>query len=299
MSAVLIATIRDLRHHLGAIRRAGKTIGFVPTMGALHAGHAALIDRARSETDHVCVSIFVNGPQFDRRDDYLAYTIDPARDLETCNAHGAGTVFAPTEAEMYAAAPSTAVEVAGVSEHLCGKFRPGHFRAVATIVAKLFHIVGPDRAYFGRKDAQQLAVIQTMVRELNFPLEIVPVDTVRESDGLALSSRNQRLTAEERKIAPALYAALRRGQSAIAGGATSSPQIRQTVLDHLQHPSLRIEYVEVVDPSTMTPVEEVRGPVLIAAAIWLGTTRLIDNLTVAAHKPAANSPRTPPHTAGY
>ncbi|HXP86793.1 MAG TPA: pantoate--beta-alanine ligase [Bryobacteraceae bacterium] len=280
MSAALIATIAEVRRRLGELRRAGKTIGFVPTMGALHAGHTALIGRARIETDHVCVSIFVNGPQFDRRDDYLAYGIDLAHDVTLCEAHGVDTIFTPAEQEMYAAAPSTAVEVAGVSERLCGKFRPGHFRAVATVVAKLFHIVGPDRAYFGRKDAQQLAVIERMVRDLNFPVEIVPVPTVREADGVALSSRNQRLSAEERRVAPVLFEALRLGQEMVSRGAASARDIRQAILHRLHEATpMRVEYVEVVDPANMIPIENVSGPVLIAAAVWLGQTRLIDNVS--------------------
>lgn len=279
MAPALITTIAELRWHLDAFRRTGVIIGFVPTMGALHAGHAALIDRARSETRHVAVSIFVNGPQFDRQDDYQSYKIDLQRDLELCAAHGVDTVFAPPAEEMYPGPPSTTVEVLGVSEHLCGAFRPGHFRAVATVVAKLFHIVGPDRAYFGRKDAQQLAVITRMVEDLNFPLEIVPVDTVREPDGLALSSRNRRLTPEERRVAPALYEALRHGATLVSS-TQPTHEIRQAILNRLHDvtPPMQVEYVEIVDPAEMTPVDKVAGPVLIAAAVWLGRTRLIDNL---------------------
>ncbi len=281
MNTLLIRTIPEIRDRLMLPRMRDRIVGLVPTMGALHAGHAALIERARGECQTVVVSIFVNPIQFDRPDDYEAYAIDVAKDMEACDTLGVDFVFAPSAQEMYPASPSTFVEVAGVSEHLCGKFRPGHFRGVATVVAKLFHIVGPERAYFGEKDAQQLAIIQRMVADLNIPVEIVPVPTVREEDGLALSSRNRRLTNEERKLAPALYQALQFGADCIRKGWTSAEQVRTAALSHLQeHPEFGVEYLEVVDPSNMTPVETIRGPVRIATAAWLGSVRLIDNVLV-------------------
>jgi pantoate--beta-alanine ligase len=281
MSAQLVRAVAEIRRAVVSARDSGRIIGLVPTMGALHAGHSALMERARSECGTVVVSIFVNPIQFDRPADYDAYAIDLATDVEFCSALGADLVFAPSAQEMYPDSPSTFVEVEGVSEHLCGMFRPGHFRGVATVVAKLLNIAGPDKAYFGEKDAQQLAVVQRMVTDLNIPVEIVPVPTVREADGLALSSRNRRLTAPERRLAPTLYQALQIGADYIRTGVLSSEQVRSAALAHLQeHPEFRVEYLEVVDASTMTPVETVRGPVRIATAAWLGSVRLIDNVPV-------------------
>jgi pantoate--beta-alanine ligase len=221
----------------------------------------------------------VNPTQFDRPDDYAAYPINLEHDLDFCAAHHADAVFAPPVEEMYPTPLKTFVEVSGVSEHLCGKFRPGHFRGVATVVTKLLNIVAPDRAYFGEKDAQQLAVIQRLAADLNIPVEIVPVATVREKDGLALSSRNQRLSPEERGAAPALFKALQLAQKRISGGCGCAAEAKQIAIETLKAaPQIRIEYVEVVDAATMEPVEQINGPVRIAAAIWLGNTRLIDNL---------------------
>ena len=208
MSNSIVRTVAEIRSRLVLPHTRGRIIGLVPTMGALHAGHAALIERARADCGTVVVSIFVNPIQFDLRDDYEAYTIDLMKDVGFCAALGVDLVFAPSAQEMYPAPHSTFVEVEGISEHLCGKFRPGHFRGVATVVVKLLNIVAPDRAYFGEKDAQQLAIIRRMAADLNIPVEIVPVQTVRETEGLALSSRNRRLTEEERRVAPALYQAL-------------------------------------------------------------------------------------------
>jgi pantoate--beta-alanine ligase len=281
MNAEVVRTVADVRNRLLLSRTRGQIIGLVPTMGALHAGHAALVERARAECGVVVVSIFVNPIQFDRPDDYDAYAIDLGKDAEFCAARGVDLIFAPTAQEMYPQPPSTFVEVEVVSEHLCGKFRPGHFRGVATVVAKLLNIVAPERAYFGEKDAQQLAVIQRLVVDLNIPIEIVPVPTVREPDGLALSSRNKRLTTEERQLAPALYQALALGVDCIRKGHISTAEIRSIAINHLQeHPEFRVEYLEVVDASSMTPVESVTGPVRIAAAAWLGSVRLIDNVWV-------------------
>ena len=279
MRPEVIPAIAGVRGRVAQARQARRTLSLVPTMGALHAGHGALMDRARAESDIVFASIFVNPIQFDRPDDYAAYTIHLDRDIDFCAARGVDAVFAPPPAEMYPSPQSAFVDVTGVSDHLCGRFRPGHFRGVATVVLKLLNIVAPDKAYFGEKDAQQLAVIRRMVLDLNLPVEIVSVPTVREPDGLALSSRNQRLTPEERRIAPALYRALRAGQSAVAAGCRDAAEARHTVLRALEAaPAIRMEYVEIVDPSGMTPVESIVGPVRIAAAVWLGPTRLIDNL---------------------
>jgi len=280
MSSQLVRTISEIRSRLVLSRLRDRTIGLVPTMGALHAGHGALIERARRDCDTVVVSIFVNPIQFDRSDDYRAYAIDLARDVAFCDPLGADFVFAPSAQEMYPQAPSTVVEVAGVSEQLCGMFRPDHFRGVAIVVAKLLNIVAPDKAYFGQKDAQQLAVIERMVADLNIPVEIVSVPTVREPDGLALSSRNARLTAEERTIAPELYRALQIGADCIRQGLTPAELVRSAALAHFEeHPEFRVEYLEVVD-AAMTPVETINGPVRIATAAWLGSVRLIDNVII-------------------
>ena len=276
---ICATSIAEVRSRTAAARAEHRVIALVPTMGALHAGHGALIDRARHQSGFVVVSIFVNPTQFDRHEDYQAYAINLQDDLAYCAARGVDLVFAPSVPEIYASAACTSVDVAGLTEHLCGKFRPGHFRGVATVVAKLFLIVAPDRAYFGQKDAQQLAVIRRMTEDLNFPIEIVAVPTVREPDGLALSSRNARLTVEERATAPVLYRALERASQLVADGKSCVAEVRAAALEILaQQPLARVEYLEVVDEATMTPVEMIAGPVRIAAAVWFGATRLIDNI---------------------
>lgn len=276
-----IPSIAGVRARVSRERSGGRSISLVPTMGALHAGHGALMTQARGESDVVVVSIFVNPIQFDRREDYEAYLINAAEDEEFCARHEVDLVFAPSAEEMYPGPPRTFVDVEGLADHLCGPFRPGHFRGVATVVAKLFHIVAPDRAYFGEKDAQQLAVIRRMASDLNMPVTVVPVPTVREADGLAMSSRNRRLRPEERAAAPALYQALQAGRERVRQGAAASADVKQAALAVLRAvPQIRVEYLEVVDADTMTPVEEIAGPVTIAVAAWVGSTRLIDNVPV-------------------
>ncbi len=275
----VIESIAGVRESLGDARRSGAVIGFAPTMGALHAGHGRLIEAARRETGYVVVSIFVNPLQFNDQDDYMRYPRPLAMDLEFCRERGVDLIFAPAIEEMYPGPQRAFVEVAGVSEHLCGKYRPGHFRGVATVVLKLLNIVQPHRAYFGEKDAQQLAVIRRMVKDLNLPLEIVGVPTVREPNGLAISSRNQLLTAEQRSIAAALYQTLQNASEMIASGLTEPETIKALSLASLAwHSEIRVEYFEIVDPEEMQPVERITGPVTIAAAIWIGSIRLIDNL---------------------
>lgn len=279
MTVQVIPSIQELRSALASIRAAGRTIGLVPTMGALHAGHARLIETARSETGCVVVSIFVNPIQFDRADDYERYPRPLSSDVEFCSVQGVDYVFAPSATEMYPGTPRAFVEVIGVSEHLCGQFRPGHFRGVATVVLKLLNIVQPDRAYFGEKDAQQLAVIRRMVADLNVPLTIVEVSTVREADGLALSSRNRHLSPEERRIAPLLHRALERAAALIAAGETRAAAVKQESLRTLEtSPEVRVEYLEIVGAEDMQPMCEIAGPVRVAGAIWIGNTRLIDNV---------------------
>jgi pantoate--beta-alanine ligase len=254
-------------------------VGFVPTMGALHAGHGRLIEEARRASASVAVSIFVNPTQFNQSEDYERYPRPLEADLAFCAARGADVVFAPPVEEMYPRPPAAFVEVGRVADHMEGRFRPGHFRGVATVVLKLFQIVQPDRAYFGEKDAQQLAVIRRMVEDLNVPVEIVGVATVREPDGLALSSRNRHLSVEERAIAPRLYQALRAAEQRIAAGETGAEAVKLAALEVLAaEPRIRVEYLEVADDMEMQPVECIAGPVRVAAAVWVGRTRLIDNV---------------------
>jgi pantoate--beta-alanine ligase len=281
MSVELADSIAALRARLAPLRREGKAIGLVPTMGALHAGHVELIRRARRECDCVVVSIFVNPIQFDRKDDFERYPRPVADDMRVCEQEGVDVVFAPNAGEMYPRRQRSFVEVEALTDHLCGKFRPGHFRGAATVVAKLFHIVEPQRAYFGEKDAQQLAVIRRMAVDLNMPLSIVEVPTVRENDGLAVSSRNVYLDAEQRRSAAALYQSLTAARELVAQGEREAAAIKRGGLEVLaRQPAVRVEYFEVVDSDEMQPVERVEGPVRVAAAVWVGSTRLIDNVLV-------------------
>lgn len=281
MSAEVAETIARVRAWRDDRRRAGQRVGFVPTMGALHEGHARLIETARQRGDHVVVSIFVNPLQFDRKDDLERYPRTLDADLRICNDRGVELVFAPTAGEMYPVEPLCTVTVKRVTDRLCGQFRPGHFDGVATVVTKLFDIVQPDVAYFGEKDAQQLAVIRRMVADLNIPVDIAGVPTVREADGLALSSRNVRLSAEERAKAIALYRALREAERAVAGGERDARAVERLAAAVIPpDASLRLEYLEVVDPVELQRVDGIEGTVLVAGALWVGNTRLIDNLTI-------------------
>jgi len=250
-------------------------------MGALHAGHISLIEAARRDGTFVVVSIFVNPTQFGPNEDYTRYPRDEAGDLEKCRAAGADLVFIPTAEVMYASDAATTVHVARLTETLCGPCRPGHFDGVATVVTKLFNIVQPDRAYFGQKDAQQLAVIRRMTRDLNFPIEIVGCPTVREPDGLAMSSRNLLLSSDERRRAPALYRALCAARDRILRGERDSQVILAEMHGILAtiNPT-RVDYVSIVDADSLQPVTRIDRPVLIALAVRLGATRLIDNVLV-------------------
>jgi pantoate--beta-alanine ligase len=275
-----IGQIGELRDRLKSVRTEGKSIGLVPTMGALHEGHAMLLRRARAENDVVVASIFVNPLQFDRKEDLEHYPRTMEADIRVCESCGVDIVFAPGPADLYPQEQLTFVESPALSEYLCGHYRPGHFRGVATVVLKLFNIVQPDRAYFGEKDAQQLAVIRRMVQDLNVPVTVVPVATVREKDGLALSSRNKHLTTAQREIAPVLAKALHHAADLIEGGERSAAAVRaQAVTLFEKFPEARVEYFEIADPDTLTPVDRIEAPVLIAGAMWLGTTRLIDNIS--------------------
>jgi len=293
----VIAGVAELRARLAREKGA---IGLVPTMGALHKGHEALLETARSENDFVIATSFVNPIQFDRREDLENYPRAMEEDLGICDRHGVDLVFAPSVSDLYPTEQLTFVESPLLSMHLCGAHRPGHFRGVATVVLKLFNIVQPDRAYFGEKDAQQLAIIRRMVDDLNVPVNIVPVATVREDDGLARSSRNKHLTPAERRIAPVLFRALRCAVRTIAGGELSAVVIKQRSLRVFEpFPQARVEYFEIVNPVALQPVERITGPVLIAGAIWLGVTRLIDNVIAgtADEQKTAGSPDAPPASA--
>ena len=258
--------------------KTGKEVGFVPTMGYLHEGHLSLIRRARSENDVVVVSIFVNPTQFGPNEDFDRYPRDLRRDEELCKREGVDFIFYPSVEEMYPEGFSTFVEVEKLTENLCGKSRPGHFRGVATVVIKLLNIVHPTRAYFGEKDFQQLQVIKRLVRDLNIPVEIVGCPIVREEDGLAMSSRNVYLNKEERKSALSLYQGLRLAKELFERGERNPSVIRKTVEEFiLSHPKTKIDYVEIVSPEDLKPVKEVKEGDVIALAVFVGKTRLIDN----------------------
>lgn len=276
-----VATIVEIRAKVASARGRGRTIGLVPTMGALHEGHLSLVRAARAETGFVAVSIFVNPTQFGPNEDLAAYPRPLGHDLEVCTREGVDLVFAPSERELYPEGFRTFIEVTELQDVLCGAARPGHFRGVATIVLKLFQIVQPDRAYFGRKDAQQLRIIQQLVRDLNVPVEIRPCPTVRAADGLALSSRNQYLDPDRRRQATILWHALQDAERLVAAGERDAGAVRKALRDRIATaPDAVIDYAEVVNGDTLRPVERMQGPVLIALAVKLGGTRLIDNIEV-------------------
>ena len=274
----IITTIENIRSIVKQWKNQGYSIGFVPTMGYLHDGHAALIDQARKDNDKVIVSIFVNPTQFGENEDLNSYPRDINRDKSLCEAHKADIIFAPAPDEMYHDRKAF-VNIVELSDTLCGISRPIHFKGVCTVVAKLFNIIQPTNAYFGEKDAQQLAIIRKMVYDLNFPVHIIGVPIVRESDGLAKSSRNTYLSKEERKAATILYKAIQMGKQTIKRG-TSADSIINTMTEVVNsEPSAKIDYISVVDANTMQPVHEITSPVLVAMAVYIGSTRLIDNFS--------------------
>jgi len=274
-------TIESVRKLVKAARGAGGRIGFVPTMGALHVGHVSLIDAAAKDCDFVVVSIFVNPTQFGPGEDFQKYPRPIEADLEICRKAGVDVVFAPTPKEMYPAENLSWVNVEKLTEPLCGRSRPGHFRGVATVCAKLFSIVAPDVAYFGQKDAQQVIVIKRMVEDLNMPLEIVVCPTVREPNGLAVSSRNQYLSEQQKKDAASIYRSLQECRRMIDAGVTETQEIIAEVRKILQQvPSMEIEYVSIVDAGTLESIENIAGTVLAAVAVKMPPARLIDNILV-------------------
>jgi pantoate--beta-alanine ligase len=290
----VLTTIDEMQAVCREVRRTGKRLGLVPTMGALHAGHLSLVRAARSQCDVVAVSIFVNPLQFGPKEDFSRYPRDLERDRELLNQERVDLVFAPGVEEMYGHHPSTYVTVESLSERLCGRSRPEHFRGVTTVVAKLFQIVKPDLAFFGQKDAAQAAIIRKMVRDLNFDIQIVVAPIVREPDGLAMSSRNAYLTPDQRKQATVLYRALMRVQTLADRGERCAAELVRAGEEVLhEEPGARLEYLEVVNPDTLEPVADVSHGALVAVAALVGATRLIDNVLLTgagqAQRPALRS----------
>lgn len=275
----LIHSISQMRQLSRRLRRQGARLGLVPTMGALHEGHLSLVRAAKVKSDLVAVSIFVNPTQFGPNEDFARYPRSLEKDCELLEREGVEFVFAPSAEEMYPSGAVTWVTIEELSERLCGKSRPGHFRGVATVVAKLFNVVEPDIAFFGQKDAAQVAVLKRMVRELNFPVEVEVCPIVRESDDLALSSRNAYLTADERRMALVLHASLQRAQKLFHDGERDAPKIvSEAKKAFVLQPAVRLDYFEIVDPDTLEPISTINNRSLVAVAAFVGSTRLIDNI---------------------
>lgn len=276
----VVEKVNDVRATVREWKAKGLRVGFVPTMGYLHEGHESLIRKASEENDRVVVSIFVNPIQFGPKEDLSTYPRDLDRDSEVCERAGADVIFHPENEEMYFEDFSTFVDMNGLTAGLCGKSRPTHFRGVCTVVTKLFNIVAPDRAYFGEKDAQQLAIIKRMVRDLNIDTEIIGCPIVREKDGLAKSSRNTYLSGEERKAATILNKSLTLAKEEIQSGERNSEVIIKLIEEILNSEKLaRVDYIEIVDSLSMERVERIERTVLVAIAVFIGKTRLIDNFT--------------------
>lgn len=278
----IIRRVREMQKKSEELRKMGKIIGFVPTMGALHEGHLTLIRETRKRCDVLVISIFVNPIQFGPKEDYREYPRVFESDRKMCENEGVDIIFYPDEREMYPENFSTYVEVEKLTESLCGRFRPGHFRGVTTVVTKLFNIVKPHIAAFGWKDAQQLIVIKRMVEDLNLDIEILPVETVRERDGLAMSSRNIYLNPQERNEAPLLYKSLLLAKKIIEEGERDSEKVIKEMEKFIKENSklIKIQYIEIVDLNTLSALKEIKGEVLIGIACFLGKTRLIDNIRI-------------------
>ena len=281
MLTPVAATIEDARTQVADARRRGMTIALVPTMGALHEGHAALVRAAATPRAFVVVSVFVNPTQFGPKEDFAKYPRTLDADRRICAEAGAHLVFAPTADEIYPTNSFTFVDVSTLGDTLCGPSRPGHFRGVCTVVLKLFNVVGPDVAYFGAKDYQQARIIRQMVRDLNVPVTVRVEPTVRESDGLAMSSRNRYLSPEQRAAAPAIYRTLQAVRGRALAGEKDVTRLESTLLADLTAiPGARVDYAQVVDADTLQPIARLDGPAVAAVAVFLGTTRLIDNVTI-------------------
>lgn len=277
----IVKTIEELRPIIKNWRKEGLSVGLVPTMGYLHEGHKSLIDKAVSENDRVVVSDFVNPTQFGVNEDLDSYPRDIDRDAALCEEAGAALIFHPEPGEMYFPDNCTFVDMDKLTKGLCGKTRPTHFRGVCTVVSKLFHIVTPDRAYFGQKDAQQLAVIRRMVRDLNFDITIVGCPIVREADGLAMSSRNTYLNDKERKAALILHKSLEMGAAMIKAGEKDAIKIKSAIQKMIEtEPLAKVDYVEIVDNENLENVKTIDTPILVAVAVYIGKTRLIDNISM-------------------
>ena len=278
---IIAKTIAETRKVISHGRAACKSIGLVATMGALHEGHMSLIGRCRSECDYTVVSIFVNPTQFGPNEDLARYPRTFDGDCQMCESNGVDLIFAPDDKEMYPGENLTWVDVDKLSAHLCGASRQGHFRGVCTVVAKLFNIVQPDFAYFGEKDAQQLAIIGRMISDLNIPVEIRSCPTVRAEDGLALSSRNKNLDPQQRKQACCLYQALNKARALIRAGQVESSVIIEAMAEVIaRQPQAQIDYISIVDSNLLQPIKQIDRPVLIALAVRVGGTRLIDNIII-------------------
>lgn len=279
----IVSTIAEVRERVKAWKREGESIGFVPTMGYLHEGHGSLITKARENNGKVVVSIFVNPMQFGPTEDLASYPRDLEKDAAYCESLGADLIFHPEPEEMYHEGFSSFVDMTVLTEELCGLSRPVHFRGVCTVVCKLFHIVNPDRAYFGQKDAQQLAVIKHMVDDLSMDIEIVGCPIVREEDGLAKSSRNTYLSAEERKAALVLSQSIKMAEKLYADGERDAKNIIEAMSEHInKEPLAKIDYVKIVDALTMQQVDKIEKSALCAIAVYIGKTRLIDNVSLEA-----------------
>jgi pantoate--beta-alanine ligase len=277
----ICTTIDEMRADSRAAQQSHKSLGLVPTMGALHEGHLSLVRAAKGQCDSVVSTIFVNPTQFGPNEDFAKYPRMFERDCEALEKEGVDLLFAPSVEEMYPAGATTFVTVEGLGERLCGKSRPGHFRGVTTIVSKLFNIVEPDAAFFGQKDAAQIAIIRRMVRDLNIPVEIVPCPIVREPDGLAMSSRNAYLDPQQRGVALVLHRSLLQVEDLFRNGEDASGKLIDAGRQIFQQePSVRLDYFEIVDPNTLEPVAQVQKPALVAVAAFLGSTRLIDNVVL-------------------
>ncbi|AJD31597.1 pantoate--beta-alanine ligase [Clostridium sporogenes] len=278
----IVHTIKDVKRVIKKWEDENLSIGYVPTMGYLHEGHASLIKKAREENDRVVVSIFVNQIQFGPNEDYSTYPRDLTKDSSLCYEFGADLIFNPEASEMYPNKMYSHVNVNILTENLCGEKRPGHFQGVCTVLTKFFNIITPTRAYFGEKDAQQLAVVKKMVQDLNFPIKIIGCPIIRESDGLAKSSRNIYLSEEERKSALVLNKSLKEALNALNHGERNLNNIKKIIVNMInKEPLTKIDYVNIVDSANLQPVEEIQSSILIAIAVYIGKTRLIDNFTFA------------------